>query len=418
MTESTAGPGVGVTRRLVLADIAHQYSVAPTEGAPTVVAELAPEAGNGTRAMELLRQEDTTAQAISLIDDAGAARPLPRPAEPLTTWACTRFPEEFTAYLSGALPPSAGPAGSPLAALAPLMLLRTHTAADRPCTEVLMCARVRTIGTLFVRAARFHHAADAGLPEIVAEALRHRTALQDHLRIENNAYLPYEKGVEIEQKVTLLDDASIWSLSKDIWTSVENGGFPGFVTDPGYELTRWHFVQHNYEVVAPSEAAGHYAFQENPDGRYQLKMKTFPADALRRTEIFRKGVEVPDQNFDEYLAREFPGLTFRRLPSFRRTRFDVNVQSLATGHCFGIESDETTVDGPDGRKLRQVEMEYLETRWHEGMDASSIDDELRRLTDLVEAFLAKDGIAAERNFYSKLSFLKDCTADAAAAVPS
>ncbi|MEU6275758.1 hypothetical protein ABZ871_25595 [Streptomyces populi] len=409
-TESTAGPGVGVTRRLVLADIAHQYSVAPTDGTPVVVAELATEPGNGTRAMELLRQEDTTSQAISLIDDTGAARPLPRPAEPLTTWACTRFPEEFTAFLSGAL----APARSPHAALAPLMLLRTHTAAGQPCTEVLMCARLRTIGTLFVRAARFHHAADAGLPEIVAEALQQGTALQDHLRIENNAYLPYEKGVEIEQKVTLLDDASIWSLSKDIWTAVENGDFPGFITDPGYELTRWHFVQHNYEVVAPAAEAGHYAFQENPDGRYQLKMKTFPVDALRRTEIFRKGVEVPDQNFDEYLAREFPDLTFRRLPSFRRTRFDVNVQSLATGHCFGIESDETTVDGPGGRTLRQVEMEYLETRWHEGMDSSSIDDELGRLTGLVEAFLAKDGIAAERNFYSKLSFLKNCTADAAA----
>lgn len=421
--QSTAGVGESgtiVARRLVIADMAHQYSVAPVADAPAIVAELAPEAGDGTRAMEFLRPEQTASRALSVVPATGGARPLTPPAKPLPTWSRTHFPAEFTAYLGTVLASEGGIPDAPdatLSALGPLLLLRTHTTAPEPFTEVLICARYRATGTLFVRTARFTHAADIGLTDLVARALTYRTELQDHMRIESNAYINCEEGIEIEQKVTLLDEASIWSLTKDMWTAVEAGEFPGFITYPGYELTRWHFVQHNFEVTGPAEEVGHYAFQENPGNRYQLKMKKFPADAVRREETFRKGVEVPGGDFEAYLAREFPTLRFKRLPSFRRTRFDVNVHSLATGHGFGIETDEVTVDAAGGRTLRQVETEYLETYRHEGLDAASIDDEMERLTRLVEAYLAKTGVAAERSHYSKLSFLRDCVA-AGAPAPS
>jgi hypothetical protein len=194
-----------------------------------------------------------------------------------------------------------------------------------------------------------------------------------------------------------------------MWTAAEDGEFPGFIPDPGYELTRWHFVQHNFEVLAPDDEVGHYAFQEHPDGRYRLKMKKFAKDSLRRIETFRNGVEIPGADFEAYLAREFPDLRFRRLPGFRRTKFDINIQSVTTGHGFGIETDEVTLDDTTGRKMRQVETEYLGTRRHAGMDGTSIDAELSRLTGLVEAHLARLGIAAERGLYSKLSFLRDCS---------
>jgi hypothetical protein len=87
------------------------------------------------------------------------------------------------------------------------------------------------------------------------------------------------------------------------------------------------------------------------------------------------------------------------------------VQSVTIGHYFGIETDEVTLSGAGGGRLRQVEIEYLKTRWHSGMDAASIDGEMNRLTDLLTAFLAKRGIASERGFYSKLSFLRDSLAE-------
>ena len=394
-----------VTRHLVLGDAALQYTVAADPGTPLLVLELAPEPGDGARAMEFLRPADTTARSVSAVTASGGSS-RSWPAEPLATWSGTGVTPEFEAHFRATR--QQGGEQSNLSSLAPVMLLRTHTAAPDPYTEVLMCARVRSIGVLFVRVGRFDHPAESDATALVPEALALSTSLQDNVRIEGNAYVTYEPGIEIEQKIDLDDDVSIWALTKDLWAAVENGEFPGFITDPGYELTRWHFVQHNFEVLAPAGEIGYIAFQENPGGRYQLKQKKFPADALRREETFRKGVVVPDGRFEDYLAREYPALEFRRLPGFMRSRFDVNVQSVVTGHYFGIEVDEVTVLAPRSPRLRQVEMEYLETRWHAGMDPASIDTDLERLTCLVEAQLAKHGISGRRSLYSKLSFLRDC----------
>ncbi|MFI7288293.1 hypothetical protein ACIBRY_16825 [Streptomyces anulatus] len=403
---------MAVARRLVLADIAYQYTVASVEDAPVCIVELAPEQGSGTRAVEYLRQGDTAARTVSVLDATGKAQTPEPPAEPTATWARTGLDEGFTDYLRTALAALGRPLGAdsgngPLEALAPVMLLRTHADERQPFTEVLMCTRMRAIGVLFTRVAQFTHSVDVELDELVATAFKHRTALENFVRVEDKTQLLYEQDIEIEEKITLRDEANIWSLTQSMWTAVEAGDLPGFIPDPGYELTRWHFVQHNYEVTSPVDRVGHFAFQEYPDGRYRLKMKKFAKDSLRRVETFRNGIEVPDADFDGYLAREFPDLGFKRLPSLRRTKFDINIQSVATGHCFGIETDEVTLSDGTGRTMRQVETEYLDTRRHDGMDGSTIDAELSRLTTLVGAHLAGLGISAERGLYSKLSYLRD-----------
>ncbi|AUY53130.1 hypothetical protein [Streptomyces sp. CB01881] len=404
------GSGAVVTRHLVVGDVSHQYSVTPDPVAPLLVAELTTEPGGATRAMEFLRRPETASSTVSVIGAAGQAGTVTLGRVPVELWASFGVTPEFEAQLRGALEAAGSQelSGVDLSALAPLMLLRTHRGAERPFTEVLMCGRVRSLGTLFVRVARFAHAAESGIAELVSGALELSASLQDNVRIEGNAYTSYEKGIEIEQKVNVYDEVSIWSLTQSLWSAVENGEFNGFITDPGYELTRWHFIQHNFEVTAPASEVGHIAFQETPSGTYQLKLKRFAEDALRREEIVYKGIDIPGADFSGYLRREYPDIEFRRLPSLTRTRFDINVQSVITGNYFGIETDEVLVLDPRGPKLRQVEMEYLETRWHEGMDPSTIDDDMNRLTELVEEHLAKRGIAAERTFYSKLSFLKDC----------
>lgn len=406
------GSDMTVARRLVLADIAHQYTVAPVENAPVCIVELTPQQGDGVRVVEYLRPEDTVARSVSVLDAAGLARTTEPPAGPTAAWARTGLDEGFTGYLRTALaalghPSAAAPGDEPLASLAPVMMLRTHEGAEQSRTEVLMCTRVRAVGMLFTRVARFDHSAGTELGALVATAFQHRTELENFVRVEDKTQLLYEKDIEIEEKITLLDEANIWSLTKSMWAAVEAGALPGFIPDPGYELTRWHFVQHNFEVTAPADRVGHFAFQGYPDGRYRLKMKKFAKDSLRRVETFRNGIEVPEGDFESYLAREFPDLSFKRLPSLRRTKFDINIQSVATGHGFGIETDEVTLSDGTGRTMRQVETEYLDTRHHDGMDGSTIDSELSRLTTLVEAHLAGLGISAKRGLYSKLSFLRD-----------
>jgi len=411
-TANGGEPDGTVLRRLVFADVAHQYSVQPAPGAPLLVVELDSEEGDSRRAMEFVRPADMLARSVHVVGSNGSEGTGEPLAAPMASWRSTGFTDEFTDHVVTLLGASHSPAD--LASLGPLMLLRTHLA-DTPYTEVLMCARVRTLGVLFTRVGRFGHHGPLGGGELVARALDIARTLEDHVRIEGNAYLNFELGTEIEQKITLLDDVSVWAVTKDLWTAVQHGSFPGFITDPGYELTRWHFVQHNFEVLGPAHEIGHMAFQEQPDGRYQLKRKRFAEDRLRREESFRKGIEVPGKDFAGFLAEEYPALEFRCLPSFTRTRFDINVQSVVTGHYFGIETDEVTVgSGTGARKLRQIEIEYLETRWHEGMDAASIDTDLELLTGLVETQTARVGIRTRRDYYSKLSFLKDCLEPATA----
>jgi hypothetical protein len=407
LTADSGKPEAVVARHLVLADVAHQYPLTPSERAPVLVAELDEHAGGQRRALEFLKPAMTAARSVTVL---GADETiLSPPGTAVPSWSGIDLTTEFGAYLRTAVDPIGRPlelSDSSLSALAPVMLLRTNMSAEQPYTEVLMCARVRTMGVLFVRVSHFHHSASVSLADRVAEAFRRSGELRDRIRVQGNSDRTFEKGVEIEEKITLLDEASAWAITKDIWAALENGDFPGFIPDPGYELTRWCFTQQNFEVTGPPEKRGHYAFADDPNGGYYLRKKNFAADALRRAETIRL-VDVPESDFPKYLAREFPDLQFRRLPAFVRTRFDLNVQSVVTGHCFGVETDEVTVLDGDGRKLRQVEMEYLQTWWHDGMDASTIDAELSRLTDLVQAYLTKRGIRSERGFYSKLAFLRE-----------
>jgi hypothetical protein len=242
--------------------------------------------------------------------------------------------------------------------------------------------------------------------DTLAAALGHSVTLGDRVGTENQTWTHFEEGIEIETKVSLNGSVGIWPLSSDISTRIGSDDFPGFVPDVGNEMQRWQFFQHTYEVLTPAAEVGYLAFIAEPAGTYLLKHKRFPVDALRREETFRTHVVVRDQDFDAYLADQYPSYAVRRLGSFARARFDVNLESAATGHFFGIEIDEVTVIGT-GEVLRQVELEYHRSRVHEGLDGTTIDGEMARLADLVVAYLQRNGIVAEQTYYSKLSFLRD-----------
>jgi hypothetical protein len=84
----------------------------------------------------------------------------------------------------------------------------------------------------------------------------------------------------------------------------------------------------------------------------------------------------------------------------------VNIESIATGHFFGIEIDEILVECTE-HGMSQLEIEYHRSRIHEGLGAASVEPELMRLTALVEGLVTGFGEIPERTFYSKLSFLRD-----------
>ncbi|WP_406091598.1 hypothetical protein [Streptomyces sp. NBC_01013] len=391
---------------LVLGDVGLHYPLAPRPGTPLVVVRIAPSpfSSAGPQAVEYLKPPATATRWALLLDGEreAATREF---TEPLVVWRGTSMDPDFARVL--ATWRTDGGRAADLDTITPLAVLRVHRGTGCDRTEVLMCTRMREVGAVFARVATVEPKDGATVPEIAREALTRAHELRDHVAVEWQEFTHFEPETEIELKLGLKERVSPWGLASRIASVVSDGRLPGFLPDVGNELQRWHFQQHTFEVLDPVAERGYIAFIRKPSGSYELKHKVFAADAMRRTETFRQGLEIPTGEFAEVLARDYGELTCRRLPSFTRCRFDVNVESASTGHFFGIEIDEVVVPEYDA-VLQQVEIEYHRSRVHDGLDQASIDAELYRLADAVGEWLAEAGVTSEKTFYSKLSFLRDC----------
>ncbi|SBT39097.1 hypothetical protein GA0070611_0790 [Micromonospora auratinigra] len=400
--------GTEPERYLLLGDVSLHFPLAPRPDSPLVVLRLAPSpfGSAGPQAVEYLKPASTATRWAMLLDGAGQGVTR-RFTEPVVAWRGTSIDADFAGVLARWRTP--GDRTADLETITPLAVLRVHRGAGHDRTEVLMCSRMREVGALFARVATVELPAGVTWSELTRAALTRAHDLRDQVAVEWQEFTHFEEQTEIELKLGLKERVSPWGLASGIAADVRDGHLPGFVPDVGNELQRWHFQQHTFEVLEPVAERGYLGFVQKPSGDYELKHKVFAADAMRRTETFRQGLEIPAGDFAGVLARDYPGLTCRRLPSFTRCRFDVNVESTATGHFFGIEIDEVVVPEYDA-VLQQVEIEYHRSRVHDGLDPASIDTELYRLADAVGEWLAKAGVTAEKTFYSKLSFLRECVA--------
>ncbi len=98
------------------------------------------------------------------------------------------------------------------------------------------------------------------------------------------------------------------------------------------------------------------------------------------------------------------------MPPFRRVRYDVNLESIASGHLYAALFDRVTLLARPDLALVQCELEYRRSRTVLPPDEPAVLAELDRLGDWLETFLAKRGLATDRGSYSKLSFLRDTVA--------
>jgi hypothetical protein len=244
----------------------------------------------------------------------------------------------------------------------------------------------------------------AALEEIVQPGLELLAEVRREISSEMHQFTNFHKDIEIEVKLTVATETSPAAIADHFVGLVERNGLPGFVSDLGNEMQRWEYNQTTFEILSPDHETGYMGFVRQPDGTYVIRHKTFPRDTLRRREVFHHGVRSGPEEFETYLAEAFPELRFRRLPELSRSRFDVNLESTATGHFFGIETDEVVADG---QVMRQVEMEYHKSRRIPCVSPDDIESELFRLQDLVLAELKSIGIEADAGYRSKLTFLRD-----------
>ncbi|MGH3682621.1 MAG: hypothetical protein ACRDT2_20505, partial [Natronosporangium sp.] len=224
-------------------------------------------------------------------------------------------------------------------------------------------------------------------------------------------------GRELEYKYNLAprlgeSGVDIWSLTALAYQRILDGGLPGYLPEYRDEFQAWDYVNHLYEVTGPPAEQGYVSFIPTTDGRNLLKRKWFRQDTLDRGESHTYGVEAPD-GFEAYLREQLglaPGTQALRLPPFRRVRYDVNFESVRTGHVYGIFFDLASVLGAPEHRLYQCELEYLRSRTAVEPDPDAALAELAELASWLEEFLAGQDFHPPRGYYSKLSFLRDAVA--------
>jgi hypothetical protein len=248
-----------------------------------------------------------------------------------------------------------------------------------------------------------HNADLPWLDPALAAHTRHATAL-------NNAYCatpPGLAGMEVEVKFTLDPTAAVWPLATDLHRRLLDGDILAMIPRFGVDFAAWDYDNHLFEVTAPADQRGYVSFMSIGGDGFQLKRKQFEADALTRRETLTGDVH-PDRPRDAYV-RDTLHRQARRLPTFRRVRYDILMESAATGNRYSILLDRCTLhDDPDD-VLAQCEIEYRRTQSVLPLSEDSILGELNALCDWTANFLSQHLVSYEIGYYSKLSFLRDVT---------
>ncbi len=212
-------------------------------------------------------------------------------------------------------------------------------------------------------------------------------------------------GNELEHKFGLPTTTPIYRLAADIADRICHGELPNFILNYRDEFQTWDYVNHLYRIDGPPDAQGYVSFIPTAvGGRIKQKRKWFVKDAfMRREEISDLGqLTTP---FADYV-RDTLNVDAIAMPPFRRVRYDVNLESVRSGHVFGIFIDRCTLIGDPSKIMCQCEVEYVKSRTAGPADADLAVTELDAIADWTQRTLGDLGYPTERSVYSKLSFLE------------
>ncbi len=245
----------------------------------------------------------------------------------------------------------------------------------------------------------------------VEAARRHRVhalALNNH----QCCFQTHRPDQEIEHKFTLPDDVDPWRLANELLAAVCGGLLPGWIGEYRNEFEQWVFDNHLFAIDTPAVERGYVSFIPAADGRWIVKRKWFDRDGPVRREQRWRGVDLPDgvDLAGEVTARF--GVTPEWGGSFRRVRYDVNVESLRTGHGYAVMFDRCTLptdpSSMSGAEvvLVQCEVEYLRSRTVLPVDEEMLMGEFAWLVDAVRRWLGAQGVRTVEDHRSKLTFLR------------
>lgn len=227
-------------------------------------------------------------------------------------------------------------------------------------------------------------------------------ALNNHLRY----FRTHFAGTELEYKYTLDPAPDIWAASMELLKALRTGELRDCRPEYREEFQVHHTQNFLFEVTGPDSEIGYASFIPTVSAGYVLKRKWFTNDAFARREKLTSGLDVTPDRFEECLCSDL-GLQVRAMPPFQRVRYDVQCESMRTGHVFGIFFDRCSLLAAPNIVLSQCELEYRRSRSVLDSDEDEVLREMERVNDWLRNYLAARGWARHHTFYSKLSFLRD-----------
>ncbi|WP_055483437.1 hypothetical protein [Sphaerimonospora mesophila] len=228
------------------------------------------------------------------------------------------------------------------------------------------------------------------------------------LRLNNQPshFRTHFAGTELEYKYNLTPGTDIWAASMELLKALRHGELADCRPEYRNEFQVYCFDNHLFDVTGPDPERGYASFIPRGDGGHVLKRKWYAEDAFARREQLYTDIEVTPDGFGEYLRSEL-GLQVRAMPPFRRVRYDIQCESMRTGHVYGIYLDHCSLLATPEVVLSQCELEYRRSRSLLEHDKDEVLREMQRIDRWLLEHLATSGLAKQRTFYSKLSFLRD-----------
>jgi hypothetical protein len=215
-------------------------------------------------------------------------------------------------------------------------------------------------------------------------------------------YTKWRPDLEMERKFTFRGIPDTWRLLMAFHDAIADGALPDFVPEIDREIQVWDYEQHIFEVLGGNAESGYIAYIPQADGRMTVKRKWFIENSEVRRESLWGNLPLGMADIEAHVRTLTPEAT-RRLPSYRRKRFDAQFESLATGNIFGIYMDVCrTLD--DVHAFSQCEVEYCRTRSFG--ELRHLQQDFDTISHFVGASLTRWSQPHQQDLYSKLDFVR------------
>ncbi|KPW33092.1 hypothetical protein ALP45_100659 [Pseudomonas coronafaciens pv. atropurpurea] len=218
-------------------------------------------------------------------------------------------------------------------------------------------------------------------------------------------YVRWRPEMELERKFTSFQIPDMWQLSTAMHKAFGEGAFQDLILEIDRDFQTYDYESHIFEVTGEPSETGYIAFIPQADGLMAVKRKWFLENAELRREDFNTDQPVAFADIEAH-ARSMTPADLCRLKPFRRTRIDINFESLKTGNGFGAYFDVCRmVDG--SAEFAQVEVEYCRSRTLHTL--REVEEDFETVSNVMRDFLAAQGLPFQQDLYSKLDFAREAS---------